>query len=594
MSAVIAQPAAASVALPPGTITVPASGTFLYLNSQPGDFIGGGVEQLYTSADSTVWASLPPSGNAFTVRFIQGEHIHDWSVVLAAPPGQPLTTGSYTGAIRTSGFRPAGVPGMSVSGDGRGCGSLTGQFDVTELSRSPSGVLLAFDATFEQHCDGAAPALYGRVRFEDETTPGVTLPPGSVSVPTSGTFLYLNDTRRSEILMTAADATFDPWEMIAPGGDLFQAFVVQGEFVHWSDVAIAAPPGEALAVGSYVRAVRAVDRPTGSPGLSVTVDGSACSNVAAKFDVDALSFASTGELLLFQATFEQRCVGTIELLYGRVRIENPPPTTTVTLPPGSIVPPTSGSFLYLIGDATDYVGAGVEQLYTSADSTFRSSVSVVGDEFSVDVIQGAEHSWTVMLAAPSGDPLAEGEYRRVARASFRPPGAPGLDVSGDGRGCNTIMGRFDVDELSFWPDGELRVLQATFEQHCEGRSAALYGRIRVEAPLFVLGVALREEAAVIDRTAARVRGTVSCSIDVPVELGGTLTQVDKKGRVVSGSFSLSVDCVAPSTTWSVDVVGEGGAFAAGSATGAAEVSACRRFCYSASTTRAMKLNFGKS
>jgi hypothetical protein len=595
MSMVIASPAAASVTIPPGNLPVPTSGTFLYLNSQSGDYVGGGVEQLYTSADSTVWASLPQDGNSFRVSFIQGDHVHDWSVDLAAALGQPLTVGSYAGAVGTGGVRPAGVPAMSVSGDGRGCGPLNGLFDVTELSRAPSGVLLAFDATFEQHCAGTAAALYGRIRFQDETAPGVTLPPGSLTIPTTGTFLYLNDPHRPEILMTPSDSTFDPWEMLVPGGDVFQAFVVQGDDVHSSDVTIAAPPGEALTPGSYVRAVRAVGRPVGSAGLSVTRDGSSCSNVVGKFDVDALSFTASGELLLFQATFEQRCFGTTEVLYGRIRIENPAPTERVTLPPGSLVVPTSGSFLYLNGDANDYVSVGIEQLYRSSDSSFRASVSAVGDEFGVDVIQGTEHSWTVTIAAARGDPLAEGSYRRASRASFRPDGSPGLEAYGDGRGCGTIIGRFDVDELAFWPDGELKTLQATFEQHCEGRSAALYGRVRVELPAFVWAVDVREEALILGKTATvHVRGTVSCTIGVPVEITGTLTQINNKGRVVSGTFSLGVDCVAPASSWSFDVVGEGGTFAAGSATAAANAGACRRFCSSASTTRAIKLNFGRS
>jgi hypothetical protein len=33
--------------------------------------------------------------------------------------------------------------------------------------------------------------------------------------------------------------------------------------------------------------------------------------------------------------------------------------------------------------------------------------------------------------------------------------APGLDVSGDGHGCNTLTGQFDVTEVSFASTGEL-------------------------------------------------------------------------------------------------------------------------------------------
>src|SRR5439155_11263430 len=88
---VAAPSAGASVTLPPGSIAVPSSGTFLYMNSQPGDYIGQGVEQLYTSADSTITASLPQGGNDFYASAIQGPYTH-WSFVhIGAPAGQPPT-----------------------------------------------------------------------------------------------------------------------------------------------------------------------------------------------------------------------------------------------------------------------------------------------------------------------------------------------------------------------------------------------------------------------------------------------------------------------------------------------------------------------
>lgn len=39
-------------------------------------------------------------------------------------------------------------------------------------------------------------------------------------------------------------------------------------------------------------------------------------------------------------------------------------------------------------------------------------------------------------------------------------------------GCNTLTGQFTVTDASFEPDGTLRTLGATFEQHCEGAAAA--------------------------------------------------------------------------------------------------------------------------
>ncbi|TMC69712.1 MAG: hypothetical protein E6J13_10615 [Chloroflexi bacterium] len=593
-SAVLAPSAGAVVTLPPGTIPVPSSGSFLYMNSQPDDYIGGGVEQLYTSRDSVVWASLPQGTGYFNARFIQGDYVHSWSVQIDAPTGQALAVGSYTGASR---FPTASAPGLDVGGDGRGCNRIAGQFDVNELSYSSTGVLLVFDATFEQHCEGLAPALFGHVRYQDETTPGVTLPPGSVVLPTSGDFLYLNNARGTELLFTEADSTFNPWVMLEQSGDYFSAFVVQGDYLHSSAVDIAAPPGEPLALGSYVRAARAAFRPAGSPGLDVSADGGGCGTPIGKFDVDQLSFSPSGELLVFQATFEQRCVNTINMLYGRIRIENPAPTPHVVLPVGNIAVPTSGTFLYLNSQPHDYVGAGLEQLYRSTDSTFTGSLNEAGDYFEALVEQGGyAHYWYVDVASPPDVPLAVGSYTHVARAPFRPAGTSGLDVSGDSRGCNTVMGRFDVDELTLWPDGSVKTIQATFEQHCEGLSAAMFGRIRFEGPPpLQLGVALREEGFVTKKTiVANIAGTVSCSKDASVDLSGTLTQVQAKGRMVRGSFVTQVACIAPSTQWSVGVSAETGSFATGSATATVDARACDRRCHSASATRTVKLNLGGS
>ena len=174
-------PAYASVVLPPGSIAVPESGTFLYMNSEPGDYIGGGIEQLYTSADTSFTANAPQDGGYFHASVIQGSYTHWWYLDMVAPYGQPFAVGSYTGAER-AGFQTWGNPGLDVGGDGRGCNTLTGSFDVTEIAYATTGELLVFDATFEQHCEGWMPALYGRIRIEnappppDVTAPVLTLP----------------------------------------------------------------------------------------------------------------------------------------------------------------------------------------------------------------------------------------------------------------------------------------------------------------------------------------------------------------------------------------------------------------------------------
>ena len=53
----------------------------------------------------------------------------------------------------------------------------------------------------------------------------------------------------------------------------------------------------------------------------------------------------------------------------------------------------------------------------------------------------------------------------------------GLSWGGNGRGCNTLTGWFVIDKISY-VNGNVKELDARFEQHCEGGSSALRGRIR--------------------------------------------------------------------------------------------------------------------
>jgi WD40 repeat protein len=563
-------------------LVVPTTGSFLYMNSQPGDYIGAGAEWLYATPATTVWASLAQGGRTFTSRFLEGT-AHQWSVDMVAPQGQALGIGSYPGAIRAA--VSSTTPGLQVSGEGRGCNTLTGRFDVTKLSFSPSGVLLLFEATFEQHCEGAAPALFGHVRYEDDMTPGVTLPAGAITVPTSGQFVYLNNTRGYELLFTSADSTFAPWEKLFQGENLFHVFAVQGNHLHTASIQIGGAPGQPLAVGQYVRAVRGVP-PAGTPLLDVGADGQGCSQLTGKFDVEELSFAPTGELTVFQATFEQRCVNTINVLFGRVRIESPY-QPGVTLPAGTMTIPTAGNFLYLKSDPTDWVGQGTEQLLTSANTTFTGSLTAARDYFSASVGR-----WSVNIAAAAGQPLAVGSYVRAFRAPFRPAGSPGMDINGENRGCNMILGKFDVNELTYWPNGDLKTFQTTFEQHCEGGLPALFGRFRYETvvPLELSVVVDANSTIPSKTTSATISGTVACSRNVRVEIRGTLSQT--QGRtVVTGIVAIDVDCVAPLVTWSVGVAPDSsGRFKAGSAAVAVNAFGCEQGCTTAVATATVKLS----
>jgi Putative Ig domain len=149
--------------------------TSIVLNSDPGDYIGGGQTLVFVDTDGAFAAQSFGNGNAVRVSFNTPTYSHWWYLEFAAPDLLPLVVGPYEGAVRYP-FQGSGQPGLSVSGDGRGCNTLTGRFDVRELVLGGADEVVSFRATFEQHCEGFAPALRGEVRYNATVPLQLTAP----------------------------------------------------------------------------------------------------------------------------------------------------------------------------------------------------------------------------------------------------------------------------------------------------------------------------------------------------------------------------------------------------------------------------------
>ena len=137
----------------PAPSTLPAS-SGVSMTSDPGDYVGQG--KSYDGVGGPIVAEAR-RGERLTLGVLSGG---EWRANFAAPPGQELTAGvTYTGArrIQNDGVSPL----LSISGEGRGCGYSSGSFTVDHISWYPDGVLQAFSARFEQHCEDAVPALRG-------------------------------------------------------------------------------------------------------------------------------------------------------------------------------------------------------------------------------------------------------------------------------------------------------------------------------------------------------------------------------------------------------------------------------------------------
>jgi len=79
--------------------------------------------------------------------------------------------------------------------------------------------------------------------------------------------------------------------------------------------------------------------------------------------------------------------------------------------------------------------------------------------------------------------LGAGQFTNAERAPFVTGRAPGIDINGDGRGCNTLGGRFEITTLTWASAGTVAVMDVLFEQHCEGMRPALRGEVWVTTEL---------------------------------------------------------------------------------------------------------------
>ena len=140
------------------------------------------------------------------------------------------------------------------------------------------------------------------------------------------------------------------------------------------------------------------------------------------------------------------------------------------------VAPTPGvTSLTMVSQPGDYIGQGQTYSFTPQTGTF-----MVNRNFDNGVsifYSGSGQSWNLDFAAPFDAALTPGTYANATRWPFQATGVAGLNVSGDGRGSNTLTGSFTVTQALFAADGTVLRFAASFVQHSEGTTPALTGTI---------------------------------------------------------------------------------------------------------------------
>jgi hypothetical protein len=470
----------------PAYSALPSSGNYVYLESQAGDYIGAGQVHTYTQANAIL--GVTSSGGLLTVNVTGDE---TWSGNFQAMNTIPrLQVGYYANLARYPFHDPA-VGGLSWTGDGRGCNTSMSWMVVNAVSYDTSGNLTGIDLRFEQHCEGMAAALHGKVHWKpnDPTAPPPPVTPipaglwspAAGSTPASGNYIYL-DSQPGDYIGAGQVHTYTQADAILTltrSTRLLQVGVNgdegwSGDFAGMSSIADLQP-------GYYPNLKRYPFHNPTRGGLSWSGEGRGCNTLTGWFAIDSITITG-GTLVAVDLRFEQHCEGGSAALRGKIHYTN----TDTTTPPGPINPPPpnlwrpasgavplTGNYVYLKSTPGDWVGQGQTLTYTPANATLN--VSATGAHLAVSV-NGATWWNGDFVGMSSITRLKVGYYPNLQRYPFHNPTKGGLSWSGDGRGCNTLTGWFVVNAVTYDAGGALKAIDLRFEQHCDG-GPALNGKV---------------------------------------------------------------------------------------------------------------------
>lgn len=344
--AVTAAPPAASAdtSWRPAAGAVPASGSYAYVTSASGDFIGQGRTYLYTPARSDLTATVTTTRLTFTIAGFE-----DWTLQLEAPSGQTFAKDAvYTGLTRYP-FNDA-EGGISFGGEGRGCNAVFGWAAFDELVIS-ADVVQSFLLRFEQRCESPSAApLRGQIRYDrNEPTPPAPTPvadvptdrwaPSPGSVPSAGPYLYLSS-QTGDFIGQGKTALFvgDRVVVDPEAGSRLTVDVPFLDGVWWDLEMAGSNRADQLGAGFYADLQRYPFHNKVVGGFSFSGSGRGCNTSTSWVVIDELDMrlATLSDISL---RFEQRCGTATAAQRGALRWEAPAPAGTPGAPTGVTATP---------------------------------------------------------------------------------------------------------------------------------------------------------------------------------------------------------------------------------------------------------------
>ncbi len=381
--------------------------TFITMVSSSGDYIGGGNTYTFAEPTDSISGSFS-GGNSLGVNLDAGAG--NWFYFnFSAPNGKKLGLGTYYDAQRYP-FNDGYHPGISVSGDGRGCNQNFGQFTIHDLGYS-GGELTRLNLTYVQHCEGwgAAP-LFGQIVIGKQSpSPSSTVTPWQVEWPQQ---------------LPGANSRNVPVTITAGTNDVPVSFV--------SLVSVLSPGSDNDAFSV-----------TGGTCGSTLAAGTSCT-VTLNFDpVDVGAYSSI-------LTVGGQGVSTASVKLSGLTTDGISEWRQAT-----VAPDESGSEAVTLND------------FTPADFAAVGDLSQVTLEATLEA-NGSTRGLALTIAAPAGEELTEGTtYLGAEPAPGVGSGLATFDLLVDGQGCEPSVASFAIHELAIDPDtGDVLHMSLTYKRSC--------------------------------------------------------------------------------------------------------------------------------
>jgi hypothetical protein len=469
----------------PPVDTMPEKGSYVYLQSDPGDSIGDGKTYTCTPANSRI--AIKATGGMISLT-IQGDN--QWNGYFRMIGNHWRLQPGYYGDQQANDF-----PKGTICWHGQGFVNAQNSWFVIDKVIYDQGELAAIDFRFEQHNKGGTPTLRGQVHWfaKDPTKPAspVNPPPANLWQPPAGTtpdkgnYVYLQSDAGDKIgagktyLYTQANAEI---MITSPGIVIFVRVKGDRNWVGEFEPidCLKHQPGycsDLRIPGSQNTTKARLDWYDHASGFQSIVE-------SGWFVFDKITYDTNGKVNTFDLRFEQRQRGATGALHGKIHWTadvptmpampaNPPPSEPWR--PAAKLIPATGNYILLQSDPKDRLGWGKTYTYTQQDAKITVAINPYG----------------VLLVNVNGNEKWDGCFQVIGQKKRPPPGhyivrldkssKGNFDWSGQGQATNQRTGWFIIDKATYTANNALSSIDLRFELHGHGNPDALHGQIHWSA-----------------------------------------------------------------------------------------------------------------